>query len=119
MFARLLILFYAIVGYAVFLVSFLYAVGFIGNYFVPKSIDVGDSTNLSEATIVDLLLLGLFAVQHSIMARPAFKQWWDKIFPAACQRSTYVLSAPAGLTIGYRRGKRPPSRLTVPVSGNR
>ena len=91
MFARLLILFYAIVGYAVFLVSFLYAVGFIGNYFVPKSIDVGDSTNLSEATIVDLLLLGLFAVQHSIMARPAFKQWWDKIFPAACQRSTYVL----------------------------
>ena len=91
MFARLLILFYAIVSYAVFLVSFLYAVGFVGNYLVPKSIDVGGATNLSEAIVVDLLLLGLFAIQHSIMARPAFKQWWAKIFPVACQRSTYVL----------------------------
>jgi protein-S-isoprenylcysteine O-methyltransferase Ste14 len=91
MFARLLILFYAIVSYAVFLVSSLYAVGFVGNYLVPKSIDVGGPTNLSEAIAVDLLLLGIFAIQHSIMARPAFKQWWAKIFPVACQRSTYVL----------------------------
>jgi protein-S-isoprenylcysteine O-methyltransferase Ste14 len=88
MFARLLILFYAIVSYAVFLVSFLYAVGFVGNYLVPKSIDVGGPTNLSEAIVVDLLLLGLFEIQHSIMARPVFKQWSAKIFPAACQRST-------------------------------
>jgi protein-S-isoprenylcysteine O-methyltransferase Ste14 len=91
MFARLLILFYAIVSYAVFLVSFLYAVGFVGNYLVPKSVDVGGRTNWSEAIVVDLLLLGIFAIQHSIMARPAFKQWWAKIFPVACQRSTYVL----------------------------
>jgi methanethiol S-methyltransferase len=91
MFARLLILFYAIVSYAVFLVSSLWAVGFVGNYLVPKSIDFGGRTNLSEAIVVDLLLLGLFAIQHSIMARPAFKQWWARIFPVACQRSTYVL----------------------------
>lgn len=91
MFARLLILFYAIVSYAVFLVSFIYAVGFVGNYRVPKSIDVGGPTNLSEAIVVDLLLLCIFAIQHSIMARPAFKQWWAKIFQVACQRSTYVL----------------------------
>lgn len=91
MFARLLILFYAIVSYAVFLASFLWAVGFVGNYLVPKSIDVGGRTNLSEAIVVDLLLLGLFAVQHSIMARPAFKQWWTKVIPVACERSTYVL----------------------------
>ena len=91
MFARLLILFYAIVSYAVFLVSFLYALGFVGNTLVPKSIDVGRRTNLSEAVVVDLLLLGIFAIQHSIMARPAFKQWSAKILPEACQRITYVL----------------------------
>ena len=96
MFVRLLILFYAIVSYAVFLASFLYALGFVGNYLVPsylvpKSIDVGGLTNVSEAIFVDLLLLGLFAIQHSIMARPAFKQWWAKFLPEACQRSTYVL----------------------------
>jgi protein-S-isoprenylcysteine O-methyltransferase Ste14 len=93
MFARLLILLYAIVSYAVFLVSSLYAVGFVGNYdyLAPKSIDVGGRTDLGEAIVVDLLLLGLFAIQHSIMARPAFKQWWAGIFPVACGRSTYVL----------------------------
>jgi protein-S-isoprenylcysteine O-methyltransferase Ste14 len=91
MFARLLILFYAIVSYAVFLVSFLWAVGFVGNYLVPKSIDVGDATHSSEAIVVNLLLLGLFAIQHSVMARPAFKQWWTRLIPPACERSTYVL----------------------------
>jgi protein-S-isoprenylcysteine O-methyltransferase Ste14 len=91
MFARLLILFYSIVSYVVFLVSFLYALGFVGNYFVPKSIDVGGRTNLTGAILVDLLLLGIFAIQHSIMARPAFKQGWARILPVACQRSTYVL----------------------------
>jgi methanethiol S-methyltransferase len=91
MVARLLILLYAIMSYAVFLVSFLYALGFVGNYFVPKSIDIGAPTTLSEAIVVNLLLLGLFAVQHSTMARPAFKRWWAGILPVACQRSTYVL----------------------------
>jgi protein-S-isoprenylcysteine O-methyltransferase Ste14 len=99
MFARLLILFYAIVSYAVFLVSFLYGLGFVGNYLVPKSIDVGGRTNLSEAIVVDLLLVGLFAIQHSMMARPAFKQWWANVFPAACQRSTYVLLSSLSLLL--------------------
>lgn len=91
MFARLLTLFYAIVSYAVFLVASLYAIGFVGNFAVPKSIDTGSLTNLGEAIGINLLLLGLFAIQHSIMARPAFKRWWAGILPAACQRSTYVL----------------------------
>lgn len=95
MFARLLILLYAIVSYAVFFVSFLYALGFVGNYLVPKSIDkpieFGGAANWREAIVVDLLLLGIFAIQHSIMARPAFKRWSLKFFPEACQRSTYVL----------------------------
>jgi methanethiol S-methyltransferase len=91
MFARLLIVLYAIVSYAVFFVSFLYSLGFVGNYLVPKSIDVGGEANWSEAIVVDLLLLGIFAIQHSIMARPAFKRWSAKFFPEASQRSTYVL----------------------------
>src|SRR4051794_41252466 len=91
MFARLLILFYAIMSYGVFLVSNLYALGFVGNYLVPRSIDIGGHTTFGEAIVVDLLLLGLFAIQHSIMARPAFKQRWTKLIPAACERSTYVL----------------------------
>jgi protein-S-isoprenylcysteine O-methyltransferase Ste14 len=93
MFARLLILLYAIVSYAVFLASSVYAIGFVGNYnyLAPKSIDSGGRTNLSEAIVIDLLLLGLFAIQHSIMARPVFKQCWARIFPEACGRSTYVL----------------------------
>src|SRR4051812_32102102 len=91
MFARLLILLYAIVSYAVFSVSFLYSLGFVGNYLVPKSIDVGGAADWSEAILVNLLLLGMFAIQHSIMARPAFKRWSVKFFPEASQRSTYVL----------------------------
>ena len=91
MFARLLILLYAIASYAVFFASSLYAMGFVGNYVVAKSIDTGGAANWHEAIVVDLLLLGIFAIQHSIMARPAFKRWWAEILPVACQRSTYVL----------------------------
>lgn len=95
MIARLAILLYALVSYAIFTVSFLYALGFVGDYVVPKSIDksidVGSPTNFGEAIVVNLLLLGLFAIQHSVMARPSFKRWLTKLLPAACQRSTYVL----------------------------
>jgi len=91
MFARLAILLYAIVSYGVFTVSFLYALGFVGNYVVPKSIDVGAPANPGEAIVVNLLLMSLFAIQHSVMARPSFKRWMKNLLPAACQRSTYVL----------------------------
>lgn len=91
MFARLLILLYAIVSYGVFFVSTLYALGFVGNFAVPKSIDTGQPASPVEAFGINLLLLGLFAIQHSVMARPAFKRWWTGILPAAAQRSTYVL----------------------------
>ena len=92
---RLLILLYALVSYALFTVSFLYALGFVGNYVVPnsidKSIDVGNPANVSEAIIINLLLMSLFAIQHSVMARPGFKRWSATFLAPACQRSTYVL----------------------------
>jgi len=111
MFARLLTVFYAIVSYAVFLVASLYAIGFVGNYVVPKSIDTGRPVNLGEAIGINLLLLGLFAVQHSIMARPAFKRWWAGILPPACQRSTYVLLSSLILLLLYWQWRPIPTQV--------
>jgi protein-S-isoprenylcysteine O-methyltransferase Ste14 len=88
---RILITLYALISYAVSLFAVLYSIGFVGNFIAPKTIDFGGAAPLPEALAVDIVLLGLFAIQHSVMARPAFKRWWSRIIPAAAERSTYVL----------------------------
>ena len=96
---RIAVFVYGVLSYACFFATFLYAVGFIGGFGVPRSIDSAPEGTVLAAVLVDVLLLTTFALQHSVMARPAFKRWWTRIVPEPAERSTFVLFSSLALLL--------------------
>ncbi|MGA9454919.1 MAG: methanethiol S-methyltransferase [Pseudolabrys sp.] len=98
---KLVAFLYGIVAYLAFAVVIVYAIGFVTGLMVPKTIDSGPTGPLMESIVINLVLLTIFALQHSVMARPQFKKWWTTIVPKSVERSTYVLLASLALALVF------------------
>jgi methanethiol S-methyltransferase len=108
---------YGLAAYLVFFFTFLYAIGFVSGLMVPKAIDTGAVAPLTEALVVNILLMSLFAVQHSVMARRQFKEWWTQYVPKSVERSTFVLLASLALVLLFWQWRPIPTvvwRVTDP-----
>ncbi|MGK7921161.1 MAG: methanethiol S-methyltransferase [Trichodesmium sp.] len=97
--SRILAFIYGLTCYIIFFITFIYAIGFIGNLIVPKTLDSDLNASLIESILIDVLLIAVFAIQHSLMARQSFKEWWKKIIPNSIERSTYVLMSSLALLL--------------------
>ncbi|MGD1281477.1 methanethiol S-methyltransferase [Mycobacterium seoulense] len=106
---RYMTLGYGAAAYLLFLAAFLYLIGFVGNLAVPRSVDRGLAAPVGEAVLVNTVLVAVFGVQHSVMARPAFKRWWARFIPSPIERSTYVLLSSAVLALLYWQWRTMPT----------
>jgi protein-S-isoprenylcysteine O-methyltransferase Ste14 len=114
---RLIAFVYGLIAYVAFFATILYAIGFVENLWVPKSIDTGGGTPIATALIINLLLMSVFAIQHSVMARKPFKAWWTQFVPASVERTTYVLFSSLALILLFWQWRAMPAVIWQVAGG--